>query len=253
MIAYGNKDRAQAGRGDRRAATRRRRDGGEMRGKRMAPSDVHTRKGNTMAQRPPTHRAHELAARAEAAPTGTWRKQEGGGARSLHACAARRGPADAHLYAPRRRGSRGHPPARRRARRHAAAGGRGAAAARGGRDAAVREGPARGHGSHRRPRAAPSRRGGAGDRRRRRRARPRRAVPRRPEGDEGRGHRSAGRLVRAGGAGAPPRRQGGRARAAHRHGLCREPRVRWTTSGRRARCAGARRRRRRRRRSSGVS
>ena len=53
-----------------------------------------------MAQRPPTHsELDDLAARAEAAPSGSWRRQEGGG---LEHFTLRRGQgeADVHLYAP---------------------------------------------------------------------------------------------------------------------------------------------------------
>ena len=53
-----------------------------------------------MAQRPPTHsELDDLATRAEAAPPGSWRKQEGDG---LEHFTLRRGPgeADVHLYAP---------------------------------------------------------------------------------------------------------------------------------------------------------
>ena len=53
-----------------------------------------------MAQRPPTHsEMDDLAARAEAAPPGAWRRQEGGG---LEHFTLRRGQGegDIHLYAP---------------------------------------------------------------------------------------------------------------------------------------------------------
>ena len=53
-----------------------------------------------MAQRPPTHsELQDLEARAEAAPSGSWRRQEGGG---LDHFALRRGQGESevHLYAP---------------------------------------------------------------------------------------------------------------------------------------------------------
>ena len=53
-----------------------------------------------MAQRPPTHsELEDLAARAAAAPSGTWRKQEGG-ALDHFTLRGAAGTADLHLYAP---------------------------------------------------------------------------------------------------------------------------------------------------------
>jgi hypothetical protein len=53
-----------------------------------------------MAQRPPTHsELEDLAAHASAAPTGTWRKQDGGGLDHF-TLRAGSGTGDLHLYAP---------------------------------------------------------------------------------------------------------------------------------------------------------
>ena len=176
-----------------------------------------------MAQRPPTSaELDELAARAAAAPGGGWRKQEGGGLDHF-TLRGGSGGGDLHLYAPPEAGeavTRLLDAARADMPRLVAEVQRLRAEV----EALQSEQSRRAANPVAAPAPRRSRRGGPGDRRRRRRARPRRALPCRTQGDEGRRHRSAGRLVRPGRSCPVARREGGRARAPHRDGLCREPR-----------------------------